>query len=154
MFKGKWVGAPRESSYYTNWSCSSIPESKNCFKQGREDRDFLNWKWKPDECELQSFNPKTFLHIVQGKKWAFIGDSVARNHMDSFVCLLSQVSYSYHCLHSVLALLTLNPLNLHSIVSFHRIRNSLLVLGGNLILVTELCGEKLEREREEKKVTA
>ncbi|KAI9078034.1 hypothetical protein K1719_039959 [Acacia pycnantha] len=90
LFKGKWVRAPRESSYYTNWSCSSIPESKNCFKQGREDRDFLNWKWKPDECELQSFNPKTFLHIVRGKKWAFIGDSVARNHMDSFVCLLSQ----------------------------------------------------------------
>ncbi|KAI9078039.1 hypothetical protein K1719_035452 [Acacia pycnantha] len=90
LFKGKWVRAPRESSYYTNWSCSSIPEFINCFKQGREDRDFLNWKWKPDECELQSFNPKTFLHIVRGKKWAFIGDSVARNHMDSFVCLLSQ----------------------------------------------------------------
>ena len=92
FFKGKWIRAPRESSYYTNWSCNSIPEGKNCFKHGREDHDFLNWKWKPDDCELQSFNAKTFLNIVRGKKFAFIGDSVARNHMDSFVCLLSQVS--------------------------------------------------------------
>ncbi|XP_054825248.1 xyloglucan O-acetyltransferase 3-like [Prosopis cineraria] len=90
LFKGNWVRAPRESSYYTNWSCTLIPDSKNCLKHGREDSDFLNWKWKPDECDLDSFNPKTFLHLARGKKLAFIGDSVSRNHMDSLVCLLSQ----------------------------------------------------------------
>ncbi|KAF7819620.1 protein ALTERED XYLOGLUCAN 4-like [Senna tora] len=90
LFKGKWVRSPRSSSYYTNSSCTTIPDSKNCFKQGRKDSDFLNWKWKPDECELESFNPKTFLHLVRGKRFAFIGDSVARNHMDSLLCLLSQ----------------------------------------------------------------
>lgn len=92
LFKGQWVRALRGSSYYTNSSCPSIPESKNCFKHGRMDSDFLNWKWKPEECELASFDPKTFLHHVRGKKLAFIGDSVARNHMDSLICLLSQVS--------------------------------------------------------------
>ncbi|KAL2335621.1 hypothetical protein Fmac_016834 [Flemingia macrophylla] len=91
LSKGHWV-PDREgsSSYYTNSSCSTIPDSKNCFKHGREDRDFLNWKWKPEQCELPRFEPKAFLHMVRGKTMAFIGDSVARNHFDSLVCLLSQ----------------------------------------------------------------
>ena len=62
------------------------------FMQGRMDMDFLNWRWKPDQCDLPRFNAKTFLQIVQGKTMAFIGDSVARNHMESLLCLLSQVS--------------------------------------------------------------
>ncbi|KAK8552915.1 hypothetical protein V6N13_055693 [Hibiscus sabdariffa] len=32
-----------------------------------------------------------FLKFVHGKKLAFIGDSVARNHMESLICLLSKV---------------------------------------------------------------
>ncbi|KAK7271698.1 hypothetical protein RJT34_27810 [Clitoria ternatea] len=91
LFKGQWVPALGGStSYYTNSSCATIPNSKNCFKQGRKDSDFLNWKWKPNECELLRFEPKIFLDLLRGKKMAFIGDSVARNHMDSLLCLLSQ----------------------------------------------------------------
>ena len=90
LFKGHWIKRLRGSSYYTNSSCMTIPDSKNCFKHGRMDRDFLNWKWKPYECELPMFDPKMFLNMVRGKKMAFIGDSVARNHMDSLLCLLSQ----------------------------------------------------------------
>lgn len=92
LFKGHWIRGLRGSSYYTNSSCPTIPDSKNCFKHGRMDNDFLNWKWKPEQCELPMFDPKIFLNIVRGKKMAFIGDSVARNHMDSLLCLLSQVS--------------------------------------------------------------
>nr|KYP50516.1 hypothetical protein KK1_027672 [Cajanus cajan] len=91
LSKGHWVpDLEGSSSYYTNSSCTTIPESKNCFKHGREDSDFLKWKWKPEQCELPRFDPKTFLHMVRGKKMAFIGDSVARNHFDSLICLLSQ----------------------------------------------------------------
>ncbi|KAG2714480.1 hypothetical protein I3760_03G028400 [Carya illinoinensis] len=89
LFKGHWVPESREH-LYTNSSCATIPESKNCFKHGRKDRDFLNWRWKPDECELPRFDTKTFLQIMQQKKMAFIGDSVARNHVESLLCLLSQ----------------------------------------------------------------
>lgn len=89
LFKGRWVAAPR-GSYYTSSSCRTIPDTKNCLKQGRKDSDFLNWKWKPEECELPRFDPKTFLDMVRGKKMAFIGDSVSRNHMESLLCLLSQ----------------------------------------------------------------
>ncbi|XP_057761317.1 xyloglucan O-acetyltransferase 4-like [Arachis stenosperma] len=91
LFKGHWVPSLEgESSYYTNSSCTTIPDSKNCFRHGRMDTDFLKWKWKPHECELPRFNPTSFLNIVGGKKMAFIGDSVARNHMESLLCLLSQ----------------------------------------------------------------
>ena len=94
LSKGKWVRA-LGGPYYTNSSCNFIPDSKNCFKHGREDKDFLNWKWKPEKCELPEFDPKMFLHIVRGKRMGFVGDSVARNHMDSLLCLLSQVSANY-----------------------------------------------------------
>ncbi|KAJ7970885.1 Trichome birefringence-like family [Quillaja saponaria] len=89
LFKGHWVPA-LNGSFYTNSSCATIPDSKNCFKNGRKDIDFLNWKWKPEKCELPRFDSKTFLYFVRGKKMAFIGDSVARNHMESLLCLLSQ----------------------------------------------------------------
>ncbi|CAK7357588.1 unnamed protein product [Dovyalis caffra] len=88
LFSGHWVPDPR-GSQYTNVSCSSIPESKNCLMQGRQDTEFLQWRWKPDGCELPRFDPRTFFHIVRGKTMAFIGDSVARNHVESLLCLLS-----------------------------------------------------------------
>ncbi|XP_020981567.2 xyloglucan O-acetyltransferase 4-like [Arachis duranensis] len=91
LFKGHWVPTTSEgSTYYTNSSCRTIPDSKNCFKHGRTDSDFLNWRWKPEQCELPRFDHKMFLELVRGKKMAFIGDSVSRNHMESLLCLLSQ----------------------------------------------------------------
>uniref|UniRef100_A0A6N2LPV3 Uncharacterized protein n=1 Tax=Salix viminalis TaxID=40686 RepID=A0A6N2LPV3_SALVM len=75
---------------YTNSSCATISTSKNCFRHGRKDRDFLNWRWKPEKCDLPRFDAKAYLDIVRGKTLAFIGDSVARNHIESLLCLLSQ----------------------------------------------------------------
>ncbi|KAE8661296.1 hypothetical protein F3Y22_tig00113726pilonHSYRG00079 [Hibiscus syriacus] len=80
------MGADLHGSRYTNSSCTSIPNSKNCFRHGRSDRYFLNWRWKPDKCVLPRFDPKTFLEFVKGKKLGFIGDSVARNHVESLLC--------------------------------------------------------------------
>lgn len=94
LFKGQWIQELR-GVLYTNSSCATIPDSKNCFKHGRKDKDFLNWRWKPEECELPRFNPKAFLELVRGKKMAFIGDSVARNQLESLICLLSQVSSQF-----------------------------------------------------------
>ncbi|WCJ36998.1 TRICHOME BIREFRINGENCE-LIKE 22 [Euphorbia peplus] len=88
LFNGHWIPDLREPQY-TNKSCSSIPDSKNCFKNGRQDKDFLNWRWKPEACELPRFDPRLFFVIVRGKTMAFIGDSVARNHVESLICLLS-----------------------------------------------------------------
>lgn len=80
-----------EQPLYTSKSCPIMGDLRNCFLNGRTDTDFLKWRWQPDTCKISRFNPKLFLEIVRGKSMAFIGDSVARNHMESLLCLLYQV---------------------------------------------------------------
>ncbi|OIT38899.1 PREDICTED: protein trichome birefringence-like 20 [Nicotiana attenuata] len=91
LFSGEWIPNP-EGPYYTNMTCFQIQEHQNCMKYGRPDTGFLKWKWKPDDCELPIFDPRQFLELVRDKSLAFIGDSVARNHMQSLICLLSRVT--------------------------------------------------------------
>ncbi|EYU44282.1 hypothetical protein ABFS82_08G038700 [Erythranthe guttata] len=92
LFSGEWVPDP-EGPYYTNESCYAIQEHQDCMKFGRPDLGFLKWRWKPDECQLALFDPRRFLELVRGKSLAFVGDSVARNHMQSLICLLAKVAY-------------------------------------------------------------
>ncbi|XP_052198147.1 protein trichome birefringence-like 19 [Diospyros lotus] len=90
IFSGEWVPNP-EGPYYTNLTCFNIQEHQNCMKFGRPDTQYLKWRWKPEGCELPIFDPFQFLELMRGKSLAFVGDSVARNHMQSLICLLSRV---------------------------------------------------------------
>ncbi|XP_011099299.1 protein trichome birefringence-like 19 [Sesamum indicum] len=92
LFTGEWVPNP-QGPYYTNATCDAIQDHQNCMKYGRPDTGFLKWRWKPDGCDLPIFDPHQFLELVQGKSLAFVGDSVARNQMQSLICLLSRVAY-------------------------------------------------------------
>ncbi|XP_014517458.1 protein trichome birefringence-like 19 [Vigna radiata var. radiata] len=91
VFSGNWV-AYSGGPYYDNESCPFITYKQNCFMNGRPDRDFLKWRWKPDQCELPLFDAKKFLKLVRGKSMAFVGDSVGRNQMESLLCLLNSVA--------------------------------------------------------------
>ncbi|KAL2340568.1 hypothetical protein Fmac_008508 [Flemingia macrophylla] len=91
IFSGNWVPYSK-GPYYNNESCPFIAEKQNCFMHGRPDREFLKWRWKPDECELPLFDAKQFLKIVRGKSMAFVGDSIGRNQMESLLCLLNSVA--------------------------------------------------------------
>jgi len=92
IFRGEWV--PDDAApYYTNRSCSLIEEHQNCMKYGRPDLGFLKWQWRPDGCELPRFDAAAFLHAVRNRSMVFVGDSLARNHMQSLMCLLSKVEY-------------------------------------------------------------
>ncbi|XP_057481073.1 protein trichome birefringence-like 19 [Actinidia eriantha] len=91
LFDGQWVPYPK-GPYYTNESGCVIENGQNCFKFGRPDTDFLKWRWKPDECELPLFSAGQFLELVRGKSMAFVGDSLARNQVQSLACLLSSVA--------------------------------------------------------------
>ncbi|KAL1557002.1 protein trichome birefringence-like 19 [Salvia divinorum] len=92
LFSGEWVPNP-DGPYYTNETCDAIQEHQNCMKFGRPDTGYLKWRWKPDACELPLFEPDRFLELMRGKSLAFVGDSVARNHMQSLICLLSKVAH-------------------------------------------------------------
>ena len=95
IFVGDWV--PDQSGpMYTNVSCYDIEEHQNCMKNGRPDTGYLYWRWRPRDCELPKFNPHKFLHLMKHKYWAFIGDSISRNHVQSLLCILSQVHVLFH----------------------------------------------------------
>ncbi|GLJ42434.1 hypothetical protein SUGI_0879240 [Cryptomeria japonica] len=92
LFKGKWVHDP-EGPLYTNETCAHIQGHQNCMRNGRPDKEYLYWRWKPNGCDLPRFNATLFLELVRGKVWAFVGDSVARNQMQSLLCMLSKVEH-------------------------------------------------------------
>ncbi|XP_028756451.1 protein YLS7 [Neltuma alba] len=90
LYQGNWVHDP-SGPLYTNNSCPVLTQMQNCQGNGRPDKDYENWRWKPFQCNLPRFDPKKFLEIMRGKTLAFIGDSVARNQMESMLCILWQV---------------------------------------------------------------
>ncbi|KAK6922128.1 PC-Esterase [Dillenia turbinata] len=89
--EGKWVkdnlGPP-----YNDTSCGTIKDGRNCISHGRPDSGYLYWKWEPNQCELPKFEPHMFLQLLSNKHLAFVGDSLARNQLESLLCLLSAIS--------------------------------------------------------------
>ncbi|XP_018452428.2 protein trichome birefringence-like 26 [Raphanus sativus] len=90
LFSGDWIPDP-SGPLYTNLSCHHIQDFQNCLLNGRPDVNYLFWRWKPRDCDLPRFSPSQFLDRVRNKWWAFVGDSIARNHVQSLICILSQV---------------------------------------------------------------
>ncbi|KAI3955010.1 hypothetical protein MKW98_005013 [Papaver atlanticum] len=96
---GEWIPDP-SGPVYTSESCNVITEDQNCMKNGRPDLEFLYWRWKPRDCELARFNAVRFLDSMRNKHWAFIGDSISRNHVQSFICILSKVEAANEVYHA------------------------------------------------------
>ncbi|KAL0452553.1 UNVERIFIED_CONTAM: protein trichome birefringence-like 18 [Sesamum latifolium] len=90
LYDGKWI-YDSTGPLYTNNSCPVLTQTQNCQGNGRPDKDYENWRWKPSHCDLPRFDAKKFLELMRGKTLAFIGDSVARNQMESMLCILWQV---------------------------------------------------------------
>ena len=80
-----------EPPYYTNLTCPFIDDLQNCMKFGKPSLEFMRWRWRPDGCDLPRFDAARFLEAMRGKSMAFVGDSLARNHLKSLLCLLSKV---------------------------------------------------------------
>ncbi|KAL1335808.1 hypothetical protein HN51_030254 [Arachis hypogaea] len=91
VFSGNWTPYLK-GPYYSNETCPFIFDKQNCLLHGRPDREFLQWRWKPNECQLPLFDAAQFLKMVKGKSMAFVGDSIGRNQMESLLCLLSSVA--------------------------------------------------------------
>ncbi|XP_072979348.1 xyloglucan O-acetyltransferase 1-like [Typha angustifolia] len=88
---GEWIqdsSGPR----YNGTSCKTIKDGQNCMAHGRPDTDYLYWRWRPKQCELPPFDPVSFLSQTRNKHLAFVGDSMARNQLESLLCLLATSS--------------------------------------------------------------
>lgn len=85
--KGKWVF---DESYplYSAYSCPFIDEAFNCEANGRLDKDYMKWRWKPQDCDIPRFNATNMLELIRGKRLVFAGDSINRNQWESMLCLL------------------------------------------------------------------
>ncbi|KAK9110045.1 hypothetical protein Sjap_018105 [Stephania japonica] len=90
LYQGSWF-YDSSGPLYTNNTCPSITQTQNCQGNGRPDKDYENWRWKPSRCDLPRFDAKKFFELMRGKTLAFIGDSVARNQMESMLCILWQL---------------------------------------------------------------
>ncbi|KAI7751578.1 hypothetical protein M8C21_004144 [Ambrosia artemisiifolia] len=91
LYHGKWVYDPA-GPLYSNNSCPVLTQMQNCQGNGRPDKDYENYRWQPTKCNLPRFDPKKFLELMRGKTLAYVGDSVARNQMESMLCILWQAS--------------------------------------------------------------
>ncbi|CAD6242547.1 unnamed protein product [Miscanthus lutarioriparius] len=91
LTRGQWV-PDEEAPYYTNLTCPFIDDLQNCMKFGKPSLEFMRWRWQPDGCDLPRFDAARFLDAMRGKSMAFVGDSLARNHLKSLLCILSQVA--------------------------------------------------------------
>ncbi|KAL8094480.1 hypothetical protein AgCh_036130 [Apium graveolens] len=85
--KGKWVF---DDSYplYTNVTCPFIDEGFSCQTNGRLDKDYMKWRWQPQDCDIPRFNATAMLNLIRGKSLVFVGDSINRNQWESMLCLL------------------------------------------------------------------
>ncbi|XP_058738073.1 protein trichome birefringence-like [Vicia villosa] len=87
FFHGEWV---KDDSYplYKPGSCSIIDEQFNCIRNGRPDKDFQKYKWKPKGCTLPRLDAHKLLDLLRGKRLVFVGDSLNRNMWESLICIL------------------------------------------------------------------
>ncbi|KAL2496529.1 Protein trichome birefringence-like 38 [Forsythia ovata] len=85
--QGSWI---YDDTYplYNSSLCSFIEKQFNCEGNGRSDKLYLKYRWKPQQCELPKFNGQDFLERMKGKKIMFVGDSLSLNQWQSLTCML------------------------------------------------------------------
>ncbi|XP_022741163.1 protein trichome berefringence-like 7 isoform X3 [Durio zibethinus] len=87
FFYGSWViddGYP----LYNASECPFAEQGFNCLGNGREDKDYLKWRWKPKNCDIPRFNVHNVLEMLRDKRIVFVGDSMSRTQWESLICLL------------------------------------------------------------------
>ncbi|KAK3002964.1 hypothetical protein RJ639_019555, partial [Escallonia herrerae] len=87
VFDGRWVV---DDSYplYNASECPFAEQGFNCLGNGRTDKDYIKWRWKPKTCDMPRFNVQNVLEKLRSKRVVFVGDSMSRSQWESLICLL------------------------------------------------------------------
>ncbi|PON76315.1 Trichome birefringence-like family [Parasponia andersonii] len=87
VFEGKWI--PDEIyPWYNASQCPFAGSGFNCMANGRGDRGYTKWRWKPRNCEIPRFSAREILEKLRGKRVVFAGDSLSRTQWESLICML------------------------------------------------------------------
>ncbi|KAI4333475.1 hypothetical protein L6164_018282 [Bauhinia variegata] len=86
--QGNWVIDESYPLYDASSQCSFIGQGFDCLENGRTDKEYLKYRWKPSGCDLPRFNGQEFLERYRGKKILFVGDSLSNNMWQSLTCML------------------------------------------------------------------
>ncbi|XP_030523593.1 protein trichome berefringence-like 7 [Rhodamnia argentea] len=87
VFEGSWI--PEESyPLYNASQCPFAERGFNCLANGRRDRGYTKWRWKPRHCDIPQFDVSAILEYLRGKRVVFVGDSLSRTQWESFICML------------------------------------------------------------------
>nr|XP_016451653.1 PREDICTED: protein trichome berefringence-like 7 [Nicotiana tabacum] len=87
LFVGNWV--PDESyPLYNASECPFAEQGFSCLGNGRKDKEYLKWRWKPRNCEIPRFDVHVILKNLRGKRIVFVGDSLSRTQWESMICIL------------------------------------------------------------------
>nr|GEW24604.1 serine carboxypeptidase-like 42 [Tanacetum cinerariifolium] len=73
---------------YNASECPFAENSFNCLANGRRDKGYLKWRWKPNNCDILRFDVGVMLEKLCGKRVVFVGDSLSRTQWESMICML------------------------------------------------------------------
>ncbi|KAL6507133.1 Protein trichome birefringence-like 16 [Orobanche hederae] len=87
--KGKWVfdyGRP----LYSGFDCKQWLSSMwACRLTQRTDFEYEKLRWEPKYCKMEEFTGSKFLHRMQHRTLAFVGDSLGRQQFQSLMCMVT-----------------------------------------------------------------
>ncbi|TKY60421.1 trichome berefringence 7 [Spatholobus suberectus] len=87
VFDGSWAQVQGHPSYNAT-ECPFVERGFDCLGNGRSDRDYLSWRWKPRSCEIPRFDVRAVLEMLRSKRVVFVGDSMSRTQWESLICML------------------------------------------------------------------
>ncbi|KAG0581905.1 hypothetical protein KC19_3G018900 [Ceratodon purpureus] len=87
---GKWV-LDETRPLYSGLECNMwLAPGFSCRLNNHPDKLLDRYRWQPAGCDLPEFNASAVLELMRNKVLAFVGDSLARQQLQSLLCMLTR----------------------------------------------------------------